>query len=100
MEWASFLCENGPFHSGLGRLVGMAVSPREVFPAACPVLLPASISLSLLVGRRLRRAYRHATSMKTLISSVRPLEHRGPPEGEADDEAAHQDAGGPRHHAA
>nr|CAD7600187.1 unnamed protein product [Timema genevievae] len=56
----------------------MAVSPREAFPAACPVLLPASISLSLSVGQRLRRVNRHATSMKTLISSVRALEHRGP----------------------
>nr|CAD7393938.1 unnamed protein product [Timema cristinae] len=56
----------------------MAVSPREAFPAACPVLLPASISLSLLVGWGLRRANRHATSMKTLISYVRSLEHRGP----------------------
>nr|CAD7197368.1 unnamed protein product [Timema douglasi] len=65
-----------PFKFRPAGLVGMAVSPREVFPAACPVLLPASISLSLLVGRRPRRGHRHATSLKTLISSVRPLEHR------------------------
>nr|CAD7571504.1 unnamed protein product [Timema californicum] len=25
MEWASFLCENGPFHSGLGNILSMLV---------------------------------------------------------------------------
>nr|CAD7438891.1 unnamed protein product [Timema bartmani] len=47
-------------------------------PPFCEVKDKNSTSLSLSVGQRLRRVNRHATSMKTLISSVRPLEHRGP----------------------